>query len=436
MIKPKLRDSLLLALAGTFLTLIVSYSVIAGSYFLNGFDTLTKTIMRELYREYADQIDQQRPIEQPRLLGFQVAANIHDLPAVFQWQLQGSKLPYDVLKVMRLPPRAKEAPAILFLMKMQTPQGRDIFLLRLVDPNRDNRQTSREISDEMQRLIIIGIGALLLSLLILVLLYRTVASPLRQLTRWTRALHSDTLMQPHPDFRYSEINGLADLVQNSLHSAQRALEREHNFLRHASHELRTPLSIISTNLQLLQRFRPPDDLISRQVLERIDRATANMSQLTETLLWLNRDEASPIAPEPVQLDELLYEMIEAHRHLLANKEVRLATQLRRCTLQLPATPSRIIIGNLIRNACQHTHSGTIRISLSPWGELDIRNDAARAAVPDEQADGFGLGLNLVAQLAQRFGWTFSSKQEADNWHSHLQFTRIDSVETSAAHEQH
>ena len=75
----------------------------------------------------------------------------------------------DELKVVHLPPDQAKPPSTLFLMKMRTPQNHDIFLLRIVQEDRQNTQTMQDIDSKMEQLVIIGIIALSLSLLMLVL---------------------------------------------------------------------------------------------------------------------------------------------------------------------------------------------------------------------------------------------------------------------------
>jgi signal transduction histidine kinase len=83
-----------------------------------------------------------------------------------------------------------------------------------------------------------------------------------------------------------------------------------------------------------------------------------------------------------------------------------------------AQPSllRVIIANLIRNAFQHTHEGAITIEVNrDWLEVVNSSEGGgnqiHGMVPhandDQTNGGFGIGLDLVRRLCERFGWRFT-----------------------------
>jgi len=167
----------------------------------------------------------------------------------------------------------------------------------------------------------------------------SIAKPVTALAQWARALDSENLSQPPPDFPYPELNELAGLIRTSLSFVQDSLEREHRFLRHASHELRTPIAIIRNNIELLHKLkdqREPERTVQQQkVIDRIDRAGLTMQHLTETLLWLSKDEIVPLAGQKLDLPRLLQELVEEMTYLLSGKEVQLMLTTDPCTIFLP-----------------------------------------------------------------------------------------------------
>ncbi len=65
--------------------------------------------------------------------------------------------------------------------------------------------------------------------LVLILMMRSVASPVERLRDWAKSLSAENLKYSPPDFRYNELNTLAAIVKNSLGSVQKSLEREQVF---------------------------------------------------------------------------------------------------------------------------------------------------------------------------------------------------------------
>ncbi len=102
---------------------------------------------------------------------------------------------------------------------------------------------------------------------------------------------------------------------------QQSLDREQEFLSYASHELRTPIAVTRTNSELLSKMMTVNNSPEKQieVVERIKRASITMTDLTETLLWLNRSEGKSLVTENVQLGELTEQLVHDLDYLLEGK---------------------------------------------------------------------------------------------------------------------
>jgi len=264
---------------------------------------------------------------------------------------------------------------------------------------------------------------LLISLLVW-WLWRRMTQPVTELGAWARSLNETSLQQEIPDFRYRDLNEFAAIVRNSLVSVRDALDREQTFLRHASHELRTPISVIRNNIQLISTLKQrsaetetnPKELAA---IERIDRASLTMKHLTETLLWLGREDHEDLPQTDVQLDQLLESLAEELKYLLQGKDVELEVTTEAHTSTLPEAAARIVFGNLIRNAFQHTWAGKVEIRQT--GDLVTVVNTLESPDGDESvADlGFGLGLALTEKLCEQLGWKFDQQQTATHWYSEV-----------------
>ncbi|NEV64308.1 hypothetical protein [Thiorhodococcus minor] len=103
-----------------------------------------------------------------------------------------------------------------------------------------------------------------------------------------------------------------------------------------------------------------------------------MQHLTETLLWLGRDSAQTPANHPARIDALIAQLVDDMRYLLSDKRVEVALETEPCELILPEVPARIVLGNLIRNAFQHTWDGQVGIR-QQGGRVEIVNIARDAS---------------------------------------------------------
>ncbi len=70
--------------------------------------------------------------------------------------------------------------------------------------------------------------------------------------------------------------------------------------------------------------------------------------------------------------------------------------------------ARIVLGNLIRNAFQHTWKGQVIIS-QQGSQISIINRQFNADIDVAPTElGFGLGLQLTAQLTEKLGWPYQN----------------------------
>ncbi|OZG75426.1 hypothetical protein BTA51_03365 [Hahella sp. CCB-MM4] len=411
----KIRLSLRLYILGTLLFLVTSlaalYSVLTVQYFIEGLDAITQRTMVEVAN--SAELDESG---QAKMLTFHIAKRFEDLPIEIRQNIPSPpQEPFEFTKNILQESMFSRPNAAYFLMLVETTDG-------------DLRYVSRAISREMQQImppptrispitgsILVAISVILVFILLLLLIMRSVANPVESLRDWARTLNPDKLRQPAPDFRYSELNTLAEIVRGSLLSVQQALEREHDFLRHASHELRTPIATVRSNIELLKKLNATpsanEGKVSEKegkVIERIERASATMSHLTETLLWLSRDTEGPLPEEPVQLDALVEQISHDLAYLLQGKSVFVHTQTSSTVLPLPRVAAQIVLANLVRNAFQHTQAGEVWID-QKGNQVTIVNRNQSAELDEANELGFGLGLDLTRKLAERFNWHYKNQ---------------------------
>ncbi len=400
--------------------LIIGYSLLSARYYLLGMDSITATSMIKAATEYLDSAGRQQGAGVSSFQGFLLAEQWGNMPGEVRSLLPEGPAVQGKLMIVDNAGFLKPPDKITFAMVYRR-DNRTLYIAKHEFHSPDSSSEKRSDTGTIIRknakrnlhtLFLITVSSALIIGLITWLLLRQVSRPVSALGEWARALDEKQLQLPPPDFHYPELNELAELIRTSLRSVEEGLDREHRFLRHASHELRTPIGVIRNNVELIQKLQehPSQDSVQKQqqVLDRIDRASLNMKHMTETLLWLSREEDHELPVHPVRLDNLVNEHAENLLYLAAGKKMEIAINTSPCMVEIPETVASIVLGNLIRNAFQHTHSGSVRIDQQE-NKVTIVNTLCQPAQKGDDL-GFGLGLQLIGQLTEKTGWPYENIQ--------------------------
>jgi len=195
------------------------------------------------------------------------------------------------------------------------------------------------------------------------------------------------------------------------------IERERDFTRDASHELRTPLTVVRMAGDLLAQEETLSERGARS-LRRMGNAVREMEELLDAFLVLARHPDVPLDLEEIDLAEVAHEQASLAMPLLEGKPVGLeVVEHAQPRVQAPLRVPGVLLGQLLRNACEHTDAGRIevrveadRIEVEDSGAGMDAATLARAFQPffrgsESAAAGKGLGLHVVQRLAERLGWS-------------------------------
>ena len=223
----------------------------------------------------------------------------------------------------------------------------------------------------------------------------------------------------------AELAAMVEALDQLAARVDAAIERERVFTRDAGHELRTPVAVLKGSLDLLDREDRDRPDRERETLCRMRRTVDDMEALLETLLLLARGEAVPSAEETVVNDVAASEIgVLAPQAAQAGDTVCLHER-EELRVPAPARVVRIVFGNLLRNAVNHTRGGRIDVTVSAdsltvedTGSGMNRTQLASAFEPFYRADesrggaeGHGLGLSIVRRLSRQFGWQVTARSE-------------------------
>ncbi len=226
----------------------------------------------------------------------------------------------------------------------------------------------------------------------------------------------------------TEVGRLGLALNAMLGRIEDSDQRLRRFVADASHELRTPLTAIRAYAELFGRGADsrPDDLA--RTMSGIERESERMSVLVEDLLLLARlDEGRPLEREPVALDKVAAEAVEAASAVEPDRPIELVAE----PVTVPGDRDRLrqVIDNLLANARSHTPplapvrvrvsaeggSGVIEVEDSGpgIGEDEIAKVFERFYRADESrsraSGGVGLGLSIVAAVATAHGGSASAR---------------------------
>lgn len=390
-----LKRSVILAFVFVIITLVVGYTFLARAYFIAGMDNIVASNMSQAAHNLIE----------PEI----VNDAQHAVAVTRSWDEQPATVRSEFLEVPDQTNKLYKARrnmdrSILFVLKQEI-AGDIWFVSSRSSPANMSRLVGTNVRHSMYALLYIALGIAFIVGCIVWWSLRRISNPIANMNQWAKGLNESNLNKPVPDFVFQELNGFAALVHQSLCSAKSGIEREEQLLRQTSHELRTPISVIRNNVELARKIQSKENSgnVDKSILDRIDRASLTMKQMTDTLLWLNKDDAHMINRQPLRLDSVIGDIIEPLQYLLQGKEVHLNISLDPVTLSLPETAFRIVIGNLVRNAFQHTQQGDVTISLIDRSVVISNRESATDESPTDL--GFGLGLKLTEQLVQKLGWS-------------------------------
>lgn len=248
--------------------------------------------------------------------------------------------------------------------------------------------------------------------------------PLREIAGEVRSRDANTLaplaLREMPD----EIAPLSDALNQLLARLAQAIDTQRAFVADAAHALRTPLAALQLQAQLVERA---DSATARQeAVSQLRDGLERLTHLVAQLLTLARQEpgAAPPPHEPVDLRALAAEVVAEMSQAAIDRDIDLGVDSPDDHARVwgDADALRILLTNLIDNALHYIPRGgrvDVRVARlpEPGGVvLEVADngpgipEAERARVfdrfyrvPDAPTGGSGLGLSIVAEIAQSHG---------------------------------
>lgn len=197
-----------------------------------------------------------------------------------------------------------------------------------------------------------------------------------------------------------------------LHPVRDAIHKLDRFIRDTTHELNTPLSVITMSVEQLNQ----EELLPKQRkhVERISVASKTISNLYNDLTFLLMHDQIKQHNVDLDLKALLQERIEYFTPIAEAKKITIRSDLEAAAFRIDREHMIRLIDNLLSNAIKYNKpSGEITISLNP---KSLKIGDTGIGIPKEVIDhifqrytrfdeangGFGIGLNIVQMIVQKY----------------------------------
>jgi signal transduction histidine kinase len=271
-----------------------------------------------------------------------------------------------------------------------------------------------------------GLVAVFLSLLLAVLISRSVARPLQNVAAAAESIaqgdYDQQLAVQGPD----EVKRVASSFNTMVAQVAATQQAQRDFVANVSHDLKTPLTSVSGWSQALLDGTAGKAAQQERAVRIIHDEAGRMTRMVEQLLDLEKIESGQLqlSRKPVDLGQVVREV---------QRNLALRAEEKGVHLTLDIAPTAAVMGdrdrlvqiltNLVDNAINHTPpSGRVHVGLKPYGDeaVELVVQDTGPGIPPEalsriferfyqvdksrrrtaESGGVGLGLAIVKELVE------------------------------------
>lgn len=211
-------------------------------------------------------------------------------------------------------------------------------------------------------------------------------------------------------------------LMSARDSAERANRFKTGFFTAVGHDLLQPLHAARLSLSALGEIH--DDQPNRRLIGQVDHALSTIEELLRTILDLSKLESGTLIPsfQVVAVGELFRSVLADIEPIARAKGLLVTMRSRDVAVNSDALMLRRMLQNLLANAVQYTEKGRVLLACRKRGSqlrIDVW-DTGPGIAPSEQtkifeefhrgaaglrshARGFGIGLAIIARMAEALG---------------------------------
>ena len=223
------------------------------------------------------------------------------------------------------------------------------------------------------------------------------------------------------------------LTHKTLEPIKINMQKQKRFIADASHELRTPIAVIISGLEVNLNNKKLDFSLAKKTLENTLEEMREFSELSNNLLDISKyDTAVNIKYEPINIDELIKNIVEKNKSLALLKEIKIEIDITsKATIQGNKIELSRVFYNILDNAIKYTpQKGSVIISDKivlnkytltindngigiPKDTIDKIFDPFFRGDISRNTSGAGLGLTLSKKIIENHKGTISIKSQVD-----------------------
>lgn len=238
--------------------------------------------------------------------------------------------------------------------------------------------------------------------------------------------------------RTRELVAARRVAEDALNAEQQSQRRQVRFMEVVSHQYRTPLAAIRTDIDSIGLSLAGDDGANRSRIERVRRSISWLVGILEVNLERSLLQGASFRPQfaSVSLGVVLLAAHQRARDLLNGPAIRLDMPLAVANLRIRADAGMLELAvlNLLENAVKYTAlkgEAAVTLALKTSAEsgivISVRDQGIGIPAADlphvfnsafrgsntGRADGTGMGLPLVAKIAEAHGGTVDVESVED-----------------------
>ncbi len=216
---------------------------------------------------------------------------------------------------------------------------------------------------------------------------------------------------------------LLRLFLKPMRDAMHLLDR---FIKDTTHELNTPVSTIVTNIEMIERKKLDAQTLKK--IKRIDVGAKTISNIYQDLTYLTLGNKIVTHDRLLDVGQLLHERVDYFTSLAEAKKVSLDLEIvTDGTLFIDSAKLSKLVDNLISNAIKYNKMhGYVHVILQKneivvadggigIAKENIKKMQERYARFTHVSGGFGLGLSIVASIAQEYALEISIDSKESEW---------------------